>query len=417
MLCCDQTLLDAQVPDSLVPKGRILVVDDVQEVIDLLSAVLTVSGYQVHAILDGAETVDVVRDYMPDLILLDVRLSGFDGYTICQQLKAHPQTQHIPIIFISAQDQVLDKVRAFEVGGVDYIVKPFALPEVMARVENQLTIRNLQKKLLEQQAHRLFQARGTTPLLASLQKHLHRQSEMLKEKNRQLEQEVRDRQQAQDALKIEQEKSEQLLLNILPRAIAQRLKEEQSVLAERFDEVTILFADIVDFTPLSARLSPMALVQLLNQIFSTFDRLAEQYGLEKIKTIGDAYMVAGGVPMPRTDHAEAVMEMAIAMRREVKQFTQDNGKAVQLRIGINTGAVVAGVIGISKFSYDLWGDAVNIASRMESQGLAGKIQVTEETYQRLRHKYVFEKWGAIPVKGKGKMITYLLVNRKPPDNR
>jgi class 3 adenylate cyclase/ActR/RegA family two-component response regulator len=405
-------LLDAQVPDSLSPKGRILVVDDVQEVVDLLSAVLTFSGYEVSTVSDGAETVDAVRHSMPDLILLDVRLSGFDGYTICQKLKSHPQTQNIPIIFISAQDQVLDKIRAFEVGGVDYIVKPFSLQEVIARVENQLTIRNLQKKLLEQQAHRLLQARGTTPLLASLQKHLHQQSEMLKEKNRQLEQEVRDRQQAQEALKIEQEKSEQLLLNILPRAIAQRLKEEQGVLAERFDEVTILFADIVDFTPLSARLSPMALVQLLNQIFSTFDRLAEEHGLEKIKTIGDAYMVAGGVPMPRADHAEAVMEMAIAMRREIKQFTQDNGKAVQLRIGINTGPVVAGVIGISKFSYDLWGDAVNIASRMESQGLAGKIQVTEETYQRLRHQYVFEKWGAINVKGKGKMMTYLLVRRK-----
>jgi class 3 adenylate cyclase/ActR/RegA family two-component response regulator len=396
-------------PDS---KSRILVVTP--ELASILSQALADAGYEVRVATDGSVVLETIHSFVPNLILLDINLPGSDAYIICQQLKARPQAQTIPVIFLSGQSQVLDKVRAFEVGGADYIVKPFSLQEALVRIENQLTIQILRKKLLEQQAHRILQTRGNTPLLASLQRQLHQQAEMLKEKNRQLQQEIREREHAQKALKIEQEKSDQLLLNVLPRTIVNRLKQDPGVLAERFDEVTILFADIVDFTPLSAQLTPLELVQLLNQIFSTFDQLAEQYGLEKIKTIGDAYMVAGGVPVPRPDHAEAVMEMAIAMRREIKKFAQAAGQPIRLRIGINTGAVVAGVIGISKFSYDLWGDAVNTASRMESQGLAGKIQVTEAIYHRLCDRYLFEKWGTIVIKGKGKMTTYLFVSRKEP---
>jgi class 3 adenylate cyclase/FixJ family two-component response regulator len=396
-------------PDS---KQRILVVDDTPELISSLLEAISDAGYEIRVVTDSLNVLDVTQNFAPNLIFLDINLPETGGYTVCQQLKATPQTQNIPVIFLSEQSQVLDKLKAFEIGGVDYMVKPFLVQEVLVRIEHQLTIQTLKKKLLEQQAHWLLQNRGNTPLLASLQKQLHRQAEMLKEKNQQLQQEIRERQQMQEALKAEQEKSDQLLLNVLPRAIVDRLKQDQGVLAERFDEVTILFADIVDFTPLSAQLTPLELVQLLNQIFSTFDQLAEQFGLEKIKTIGDAYMVAGGVPIPRPDHAEAVMEMAIAMRREIKQFAQAAGQPIRLRIGINTGTVVAGVIGISKFSYDLWGDAVNTASRMESQGLAGKIQVTEAIYHRLCDRYVFEKWGTIHVKGKGKMTTYLFVSRK-----
>ncbi len=399
-------------PASSHPKNLILVVDDAPAMVDTLSESLGCAGYEIHVTVNGFTVLEVAQRVVPDLILLDLKLPKSDGYKLCQQLKANAQTQLIPVIFVIGDAQVGDRVRAFEVGGADYIVKPYSLQELLARIKNQLSIRDLQKKLLEQQAYRLFQTKGATPLLASLQKQLHQQSQMLQAKNWQLQQEICERQQAQEDLKVEQEKSEQLLLNVLPRAIANRLKQEQGVLAERFDEVTILFADIVDFTPLSARLTPLALVQLLNQIFSTFDRLAEQYGLEKIKTIGDAYMVAGGVPVARNDHAVAVMEMAIAMRREVKQFVQDDGRPIQLRIGINTGTVIAGVIGVSKFSYDLWGDAVNIASRMESQGLPGRIQVTEATYQRLCDRYAFENWGAITIKGKGKMTTYLLIGRK-----
>jgi PAS domain S-box-containing protein len=237
---------------------------------------------------------------------------------------------------------------------------------------------------------------------------------------------ITDRKQAEEALRLEQDKSERLLLNILPKLIAHRLKQDQPTLAkqsgaapiaESFDDVTILFADIVGFTPLSARLEPIELVNLLNQIFSTFDHLAQQYGLEKIKTIGDAYMVVGGLPVPNDNHAEAIGHMALDMQQAIHRFQLEQGESFQIRIGINTGPVVAGVIGINKFIYDLWGDAVNVASRMESSGIPGKIQVTQETYQRLKDKFEFEERGAIVVKGKGKMMTYWLTERKMSDHQ
>ena len=232
---------------------------------------------------------------------------------------------------------------------------------------------------------------------------------------------ITDRKQAEEALRTEQEKSERLLLNILPQLIADRLKQDQRLLseqggdaliAEHFDDVTILFSDLVGFTPLSIDLEPIKLVNLLNQIFSDFDQLAHRYGLEKIKTIGDAYMVVGGLPMPMVNHAEAIAQMALDMQQSVTRFQTDNGEPFQIRIGINTGSVVAGVIGRKKFIYDLWGDAVNVASRMESSGVPGRIQVTAATYERLKDKYLFEERGATFVKGKGDMMTYWLTGTK-----
>jgi class 3 adenylate cyclase len=223
---------------------------------------------------------------------------------------------------------------------------------------------------------------------------------------------ISDRKQAEQALYLEKQKSEQLLLNILPQPIADQLRNNQGVIAEQFSDVTILFADIVGFTPLSARLNPIELVNLLNQIFSRFDQLVDQLGLEKIKTIGDAYMVAAGLPIPRSDHAEAIAQMALAMQAAMKRFQVELGEDIKIRIGINTGVVVAGVIGTKKFIYDLWGDAVNIASRMESSGEKGCIQVTEATYQRLKHNYQLEKRGAINVRGRGEMVTYWLLDHQ-----
>ena len=223
---------------------------------------------------------------------------------------------------------------------------------------------------------------------------------------------ITQRKQAEEALRIEQEKSEQLLLNILPQPIAERLKQDTRAIAEQFDETTIMFADIVGFTPLSVKMPPTELVELLNQVFSLFDQLAHHHSLEKIKTIGDAYMVVGGLPVAMPNHAEAIADMALDMQRAINQFQANIGESFQIRIGINTGSVVAGVIGIKKFIYDLWGDAVNVASRMESSGIPGKIQVTEETYERLKDKFVFEERGAIAVKGKGEMSTYWLIERR-----
>jgi len=232
---------------------------------------------------------------------------------------------------------------------------------------------------------------------------------------------ISDRKQAEVALQAETEKSERLLLNVLPKPIADRLKEFQigltkrnyeAFIADRFDEATILFADLVGFTEIASDSPPTALIGLLNRIFSAFDQLSEQYGLEKIKTIGDAYMVVGGVPEFKPDHIAAIADMALAMQVAISQFRSDRGDPIQIRIGINTGSVVAGVIGIKKFIYDLWGDAVNVASRMESSGEPGKIQVTEAVYHHLKDRYILDIRGTIPIKGKGDMTTYWLVGKQ-----
>jgi class 3 adenylate cyclase len=213
------------------------------------------------------------------------------------------------------------------------------------------------------------------------------------------------------ALQLEQERSERLLLNVLPAPIAERLKAGEAVIADAFPEVTVLFADLVDFTRRSQRIGPARVVATLNELYSAFDRLAQQQRLEKIKTIGDAYMVAGGLPNPRPDHAQAIAELALAIRDEVARRADPSGQPLQVRIGIDTGPVEAGVIGTVKFSYDLWGDTVNTASRMESHGVAGCIQVTARTYQRLRDGYRLERRGPIQVRGMGEMVTYFLLGR------
>lgn len=216
----------------------------------------------------------------------------------------------------------------------------------------------------------------------------------------------------EEALRYQQQQTERLLLNILPAAIAERLKLHEAIIADSFPEVTVLFADIVDFTALSDNISPTKLVDFLNKIFSAFDLLTEIHGLEKIKTIGDAYMVVGGLPTPRKDHAEAIANMALDMQREISRFNNVHHQTLNMRVGIHTGPVVAGVIGLKKFIYDLWGDTVNIASRMESHSLPGYIQVTAATYQLLKHKYLFAERGVIKIKGKGKMQTYFLLGKK-----
>jgi class 3 adenylate cyclase len=214
------------------------------------------------------------------------------------------------------------------------------------------------------------------------------------------------------ALELEQAKSERLLLNVLPESVAARLKEHEGVIADAYPSVTVLFADIVGFTPLSEKLAASDVVALLDRVFARWDQLAVEYGVEKIKTIGDAYMVAAGIPLPREDHVEGIAEMALAMGPEFARLTRETGHALQVRIGIDTGPVVAGVIGRAKFIYDLWGDTVNTASRMESCALPGTIQVTERTFERLRALYEFRPRETIDVKGKGPMRPYLLLGRR-----
>ncbi|HEV3397760.1 MAG TPA: adenylate/guanylate cyclase domain-containing protein [Actinomycetes bacterium] len=212
-------------------------------------------------------------------------------------------------------------------------------------------------------------------------------------------------------LLAERERSERLLLNVLPAPIAARLKQGEEVIADGFPEVTVLFADLVDFTRRSQDTTPERVVRVLDELFTALDRLAERHGLEKIKTVGDAYMAVGGLPQPRPDHAEAVADMALAVREEVPRHLDPGGRPLQVRIGIDTGPVVAGVIGRRKFSYDLWGDTVNTASRMETNGVPGCIQVTDRAYRRLRDRHRFERRGPVEIKGKGELVTWFLVGR------
>ena len=219
------------------------------------------------------------------------------------------------------------------------------------------------------------------------------------------------------ALELEQAKSERLLLNVLPEPVARRLKDNGDIIAEASSGVTVLFADLVGFTELSERLSASEVVALLDRVFAGWDALAARHGVEKIKTIGDAYMVAAGIPLPRGDHAEAIADMALAMGPELERSAIVNGVPLTARIGIDTGPVVAGVIGRAKFIYDLWGDTVNTASRMESHGIPGTIQVTERAYERLRGRYELRRRGSVDVKGKGRMTTYRLLGEKRHEHR
>jgi class 3 adenylate cyclase len=346
--------------------NTVLVVDDNEVNRDLLARRIQREGYKVKIACDGFEALEVVRSNPLDLVLLDIMMPQMNGYQVLETLKADPVLRYIPVIMISAVNDIDSIVRCIELGAEDYLSKPFNPVLLRARINA-----CLEKKRLRDLE------------LAYLKK-----------------------------LAEEQEKAESLLLNVLPQPIAQRLKQGEKNIADSFSDVTVLFADIVDFTNLSANLSPDELVETLNEIFSSFDELADQYGLEKIKTIGDAYMVVGGLPTPRPDHAEAIASMALDMQSKICHYSLNHTDPLQMRIGIHTGPVEAGVIGTKKFAYDLWGDTVNTANRMESYGIAGKIQVTLTTYERLKHKYVLQQRDVISVKGKGEMKTYFLLGRQ-----
>lgn len=347
--------------------GKILVVDDNESNRNMLSRRLERQGHTTRLAENGIKALEKLRQEDFDLVLLDVMMPEMDGYEVLERLHNDDKLRGLPVIMISALDQLDTVVRCIELGAEDYLPKPFNPVVLRARIGA-----CLEKKRL------------------------------------------RDRERAYiKKLRIEQERSDQLLLNILPRPIANRLKEGQRQIADYFPDVTVLFCDLVGFTQISERLPPAELVAMLNKIFSMFDLLVEKHGLEKIKTIGDEYMIAGGLPMPRKGHASAVAEMALDMLAVMDRFNTKHNTNVRIRVGLNCGPVTAGVIGTKKFAYDLWGDTVNLASRMESHGIANAIQVTEETYRRLRHRFAFQRRGIIHVKGKGALCTYFLVGRRP----
>lgn len=359
--------------DILVAK--LLVVDDQAANVLLLERLLRSAGYAfITTTQNPREVLDLHRKNNFDLILLDLKMPDFDGFAVMEGLKGNEVDSYLPVIVITAQPD--EKLRALKAGARDFISKPFELAEVLARVHNFLEVRMLHsetKKLYEQ-------------------------------------------------VVSEQKLSERLLHNVLPESIAERLKGRpdvtvhrlSDVIADSFPDVTVLFADIVGFTEFSQGVGAEVVVSVLNDIFSRFDNIADECGLEKIKTIGDAYMAAAGLPIPVPNHSERAANMALDMLDVMSLFNQQSHHQLKIRIGISTGAAVAGVIGRRKFSYDVWGDVVNTASRMESSGVAGRIHITDSTRKALGETFLVENRGAIMVKGKGEMSTWFLTGRSSP---
>lgn len=486
-------------------RGIILLVDDTPDNLELLYFFLSDCDFIVEFASSGENALKKVEEMHPDIILLDVMMPGIDGFETCRRLKANELTKDIPVIFMTALSETVDKVKGLSLGAVDYLTKPIQEEELKARLTTHLTIRNLNLSLQEQNkklqeeilkrqqkeeelrlSNQAIAASTNGIVIAdakapdmpiiyanpaferltgySAAEVIGKNCRFLQGKERKqpaldelrkavregesctvvlsnyrkngthfwneltispiydnlgnlthfvgVQMDITERKKAQEELHSQQEQTEKLLLNILPEPIAHQLKQQPSTIADSFEEVSVLFADLVGFTEFSAHRAATEVVEVLNQIFSRFDQLVEQHGLEKIKTIGDAYMVVAGLPMPRSDHAEVIANMALDMQQAIIDVSREIGEIFSIRIGINSGPVVAGVIGLKKFSYDLWGDTVNTASRMESLGIPGEIQVTGKTYKRLKDKYLFEKKGVISVKGKGKMVTYLLKGRK-----
>jgi len=326
---------------------RILVVEDAPPNILALTSILKEQGYQVSVATNGRQALDVLDRIRPDLILLDVMMPGMDGFETCKHIKASTNWREIPLIFLTAKNETTDIVRGFELGAVDYVAKPFNAHELLARVHTHLTLDRLHRE------------------------------------------------------------NERLLLNVLPASIARKLKQQTGIIAEGFEDVSVLFADLVGFTALSARLAPKDLIDLLNTVFSSFDELAEEHGVEKIKTIGDAYMAAGGLPEPQEDHLVAMAGMALAMQDRVRKLNSEFA-GLSLRIGLLAGHVIAGVIGIRKFIYDIWGDTVNTASRLESHGMPGRVHVSDTVFERLQGRFKFEPRGLVELKGRAPMLTFFL---------
>ena len=321
---------------------------------------------------DADAALDAAVAFKPTVILQDLVMPSIHGLDMVRRFRSASATAQVPVIVLSAREEAVVKAQLFEAGANDYLVK---LPDPIELVARIRVHSDAYKRLLERDA--AFAA---------------------------LEQSLAD-------LKREQEKSERLLLNILPEKIAERLKNGDASIAESFGCATVLFADLCGFTEFSQHIDARQLVALLDEIFSTFDHLARAHGVEKIKTIGDAYMAVAGLPVPREDHALAVADMALGMLAAFRGVAKARGLSLELRIGIHSGPVAAGVIGRHKFTYDLWGDTVNQASRMESHGEPSRIHVTQATRDLLGESFRFADRGEIHVKGKGTMHTSFLLGR------
>lgn len=355
--------------------AAVLVVDDSRVMRAVLTKSLRDLGFtNITEAVDGSDALVKLREKPFDLMLLDMEMPQLNGIEVLAAINVDHHLKGVPVIVISGAEQIEMAVQCIEAGAEDYLNKP---PNPT-----------------------LLRARVTT----SLEKKRLRDLEKLRMAQLQAEKEL---------VELEKEKSERLLLNILPGAIAGRLKGGEKAIANGHAVVSVMFADLCGFTALSRKTTPADLVSMLNSIFTAFDLIVEKYGVEKIKTIGDCYMLVGGLPINRDDHAEAVADAAMEMVEALEKINATNATELQMRVGIHTGPVVAGVIGKIKFTYDLWGDTVNVASRMESSGMPGRIHVSQQTAQALHGKFALEDRGFVECKGLGQVQTYFVNGRSP----
>jgi len=336
--------------------AHIFVVDDEEQNRTLLKDSLEARGYEVSEHESALDAMKMILERPPDVILLDVMMPGMDGFTFCRILRQRPSTKTIPVLIITALSERNERLMGIEAGATDFLNKPVDIQEVLLRVRNAA------------QGKRVF-----------------------------------------DQLEAERAKSERLLLNVLPKAIAARIGNGEARIADTHPEVSVLVADLVDFTILSELIAPDQVVSLLDEIFTRFDQLVDKHGLEKIKTIGDAYLVAGGLFSTEQQHAQSIIELAREMNSAVEQVNQQYGTSIRIRIGISIGPVVAGVIGQKKFAYDLWGATVNFAFQLESSARSGTILVSQALHSRLKTAFHFEVEQFPNVKGGPDIIAHRLV--------
>lgn len=352
----------AAVPGPLV---SVLVVDDEPISRAVLTGQLTQLGYRAVGAADGLEALAALQTLTIDLVLLDVQMPRMSGVEVLELMQRDEALHWVPVIVVSAGNQVEDVMRCLALGAEDYTVKPFNPTLLNARIR--AVVARKQGLDRERAAHADLRGR--------------------------------------------QARAQQLLEQVLPPAIITRLTQGEEAIADTIPDATVMFADLANFTGLSERLPARRVVRMLDRVFSTFDLLAEQVGAEIIKTQGDAYLVASNVLVPQPNHPAVMADLALAMREAMGTLRAETDLPLEVRIGIHTGPVVAGSVGVRKLSYDIWGDTVNVASRMESHGIVGQIQVSEATYNRLHTSHHLTARGVIPIKGKGELPTYLLHGR------
>jgi adenylate cyclase len=345
--------------------GKILVVDDNESNRDLLLRRLTRDGHRVVVAQSGRAALEILAAEDFDLMLLDLMMPNMNGFELLRRLKTDDRMREVAVIMISGLQEMDSLVRCIEGGAEDYLPKPIDPTLLRARIDACLK----RKQWRARERYYLAQ------------------------------------------LELERKKTETLLHNILPAPIVTRLKGGEAEIADRYGDVTILFCDLVDSTRLAASITPAKLVNYLNRIFSEFDILVRVLQIEKIKTTGDGYMAAAGLPEPRPDHAEVMAELALGMLEAVERINHVEASRFRIRIGIHSGSVVAGIIGTHRSIYDVWGDTVNLANHLEKHGLPGRIHVSNEVRQALENRYEFESRGLIDIKGKGKMETFFLNKR------